>query len=82
MGNSEIIGAPEINREWCMPSVWTFSMRPVAKLFAKYSVGIGWADPFAGKESPAEFTNDIEGRCAKSQLDALEFLHCHIVLLG
>jgi len=74
MASSRIIGAPEITREWCMPSVWTFSMRPVPKLFAKYGVGIGWADPFAGKESPAEFTNDIEGRCAKSQLDALEFL--------
>lgn len=64
----------EISREWVMPSIWTFTMKPVRELFEKYSVGNGWADPFAGENSPAEFTNDIEGRGAKSQMDALEFL--------
>jgi hypothetical protein len=49
-------------------------MTPVQELFAEYSVGAGWADPFAGENSPAEFTNDIEGRGAKSQMDALDFL--------
>ena len=63
-----------IKREWVMPSKWTFSMKPVHRLFNKYNVGKGWIDPFAGYNSPAEFTNDIEGRGAKSQMDALVFL--------
>jgi DNA modification methylase len=57
-----------------MPSIWTFTIKPVRKLFDKYNVGNGWVDPFAGEYSPAEFTNDIEGRCAKFHLDGLEFL--------
>jgi hypothetical protein len=64
----------KLSRVWVMPSRWTFSMTPVQELFAEYSVGAGWADPFAGENSPAEFTNDIEGRGAKSQMDALDFL--------
>lgn len=63
-----------ISRHWVMPSIWTFTMDPVLEIFKKYNVGINWADPFAGEKSPAEFTNDIEGRCAKSKLDGLEFL--------
>lgn len=57
-----------------MPSIWTFTMKPVKALFEKYSVGTGFADPFAGENSPAEITNDIEGRGNKFSLDALEFL--------
>ncbi len=49
-------------------------MPPVQELFARYNVGAGWVDPFAGENSPAELTNDIEGRGNKSQMDALEFL--------
>lgn len=64
----------KITREWTMPSIWTFSMKPIQTLFGKYGVGIGWIDPFAGENSPAEITNDIEGRGAKHQMDALEFL--------
>lgn len=64
----------KIERQWIMPSKWTFSMKPIYKLFDKYKVGQGWVDPFAGYNSPAEFTNDIEDRGAKSQMDALEFL--------
>lgn len=64
----------EITRVWEMPSKWTFRMRSVSRLLRKYNVGEGWADPFAGETSPAEFTNDIEGRGAKSKMDALEFL--------
>jgi hypothetical protein len=57
-----------------MPSKWTFRMKPVWRLFSEYEVGKGWADPFAGETSPAEFTNDIEGRGNLSQMDALEYL--------
>lgn len=64
----------EISREWAMPSIWTFTIPHIKQLFEKYHVGTNWADPFAGETSPAEHTNDIEGRCAKSQMDGLEFL--------
>ena len=64
----------EINRIWVMPSIWTFTMKPVKALFDRYSIGEGFVDPFAGENSPAEITNDIEGRGNKFSLDALEFL--------
>ncbi len=64
----------ELSRVWEMPSIWTFKMKSVAALFNKYNVGKGWADPFAGENSPAEHTNDIEGRGNHFQMDALEFL--------
>ena len=64
-----------INRMWVMPSKWTFTIKPVQKLLQKYDVGNRWVDPFAGKHSPAELTNDIEeGRNAKSCMDGLSFL--------
>ena len=64
-----------INRVWSMPSRWTFTIKPIAELLARYvGDGKGWIDPFAGENSPAEITNDIEGRGAKFSLDALEFL--------
>ena len=49
-------------------------MKSTRQLLGKYKVGAGWADPFAGENSPAEITNDIEGRGAKFSMDALEFL--------
>lgn len=49
-------------------------MKSVRKLLGEYQVGAAWADPFAGEKSPAEITNDIEGRGAKFSMDALEFL--------
>lgn len=65
-----------VDRIWEMPSIWTFKMKAVQKLFSKYQVGIGWSDMFAGQNSPAEFTNDIEedNRSANFHMDALEFL--------
>jgi hypothetical protein len=57
-----------------MPSIWTFTMRPVQELLQEYQVGEGWADPFAGENSPAQYTNDIEGRGNKHAMDGLEFL--------
>ena len=58
-----------------MPSKWTFKMPPVKDLFYSYNVGVGYVDPFAGENSPAEFTNDIEGRGNQSQIDGLEYLN-------
>ena len=63
----------KINRVWFMPSKWTLTMKPVKELIASYLTD-GWIDPFAGENSPAEITNDIEGRGAVFQMDALEFL--------
>ena len=65
----------KISRQWVMPSQWTFSMKPVVSLLGEYVVNGGWADPFAGLHSPAEFRNDIEPRTGTTHnLDGLEFL--------
>lgn len=42
-----------------MPSRHTFQIKPIKELLIKYNVGIGWIDPFAGENSPAEITNDL-----------------------
>ena len=55
----------KINRVWAMPNKWTFKIKPIEDLLFRYNVNSGWVDPFAGMNSPAEFTNDIEGRNAK-----------------
>ncbi len=58
-----------------MPNKWTFQIPPIAELVARYvGDGKGWIDPFAGEHSPADKTNDIEGRGAMFQRDGLEFL--------
>lgn len=50
----------KISRVWAMPSRHTFKIKPIAELIKKY-VGSGenWIDPFAGDNSPAEVTNDL-----------------------
>jgi hypothetical protein len=64
-----------VNRVWAMPHVWTFGIKPIRELIDKYmKPNQVWADPFAGEKSPASITNDIEGRSAQYQMDALEFL--------
>jgi hypothetical protein len=64
-----------INRVWAMPNKWTFQIKPIAELLARYvGDGKGWIDPFAGENSPAEITNDIDPqRKATSHLEATEF---------
>lgn len=51
----------KINRVWAMPNKDTFTIKPIAELLNKYVLnnGNGWIDPFAGKHSPAELTNDL-----------------------
>lgn len=59
-----------------MPNKWTFQIPPIAELIARYvGDGKGWIDPFAGKTSPAEITNDLNPENkAQYHLDALDFL--------
>ena len=60
-----------------MPNKWTFTIKPIAELLARYvGDGKGWVDPFAGQTSPAEFTNDISPDSkAVYHLEATEFAH-------
>lgn len=64
------------NRIWAMPSAWTFTIPPIAKLIHRYvEDGQGWIDPFAGENSPAEITNDLNPeRPSTYHMDALQFL--------
>jgi len=65
----------KINRVWAMPNKWTFKIKPIKKLIDRYvKGGKGWIDPFAGKCSPAEFTNDLNSDMpTKFHLDAKDF---------
>ena len=65
-----------MSRSWAMPSASTFTIAPIAELLARYvpAGGHGWADPFAGWASPAEWTNDLNPDTpAMSHCDAREF---------
>jgi hypothetical protein len=66
----------KINRVWAMPNKWTFKIEPIADLIKRYvRNGKGWIDPFAGFNSPAEFTNDLNPESpAKYHLEATEFI--------
>lgn len=49
-----------ITRVWAMPNRHTFKIKPIAELLGRYvGDGKGWVDPFAGENSPAELTNDL-----------------------
>ena len=38
-----------INRVWAMPNKWTFKIKPIAELVARYvGYGYGWIDPLGG----------------------------------
>lgn len=65
----------KINRVWAMPNKWTFKIKPIARLLQKYvGDGKGWIDPFAGMNSPAEITNDLNPKMpTKYHLDAVVF---------
>jgi hypothetical protein len=65
-----------IDRIWAMPNRWTFTIPPIRNLLAEeVPFGERWLDPFAGKNSIAEFTNDLDPEMLTDyHLDALEFL--------
>lgn len=60
-----------------MPSAWTFTIKPIKKLLEEEvdtSKGL-WCDPFAGENSPAQVTNDLNPeRKATYHMDAIDFL--------
>jgi hypothetical protein len=49
----------KIERTFAMPSRWTFEVGPISDLLEKEMDGGLWVDPFAGKNSPADITNDL-----------------------
>lgn len=60
---------------WAMPSRWTFTIKPIKGLLAEELTQGVWVDPFAGENSPASITNDINpARPSTHHMDALEFL--------
>lgn len=50
----------KINRTFATASHHTFTIKPIKELLKRYvpDGGKGWIDPFAGENSPAEYTND------------------------
>jgi len=66
----------KIERKWAMPSRHTFTIKPIAELLSRYvGDGVGWLDPFAGENSPAEITNDLNTtKPTKYHLEAIDFL--------
>ncbi len=58
-----------------MPSKHTFTIKPIRALLNRYvGNGANWIDPFAGENSPAEITNDLNpSKPTKYHLHALDF---------
>jgi len=65
-----------ISKVWAMPNKWTFKVPPLIGIIQKYKFpGENWVDPFAGFNSPAEMTNDLNPDApTQFHLEALEFL--------
>lgn len=64
----------KIERAFARASAWTFTIPPIKQLLERYTESGTWADPFAGYNSPATFTNDLDPNSpAKSHLEAAEF---------
>ena len=65
----------KIYKATAAPSAWTFTIPPIRDFVKKYAGdGKGWVDPYAGDNSPAEITNDINpDRKAIYHVDALDF---------
>lgn len=58
-----------------MPNKWTFKIKPIKELLNRYvKEGKDWIDPFAGENSPAEITNDLNPKKKTTyHLHALDF---------
>lgn len=64
-----------LDRAFATASHWTFQMKPVKQLLARYiSDGKGWADPYAGTARLAQFTNDLNPKQDTTHhLEAVDF---------
>lgn len=62
-------------RVWAMPNAWTFKIGPIAELLARYvKDGDDWLDPYAGYNSPAKWSNDLDPKAPTlTHVHALEF---------
>jgi hypothetical protein len=64
-----------IERKWAMPNKWTFTIKPIKELLEREVNGGLWCDPFAGQNSPAQVTNDLNPKMvATHHMPALDFL--------
>ena len=67
----------KIERKWAMPSLHTFTIKPIEVLLNEEFSDGDWCDPFAGKMSfhASRYSNDIDTTSpAKHHEDALTFL--------
>lgn len=66
------------SRVYTRATPWTFTAKPVKALLSKYvGDGLNWIDPFAGDNSPAEWTNDFNvNRKARVHDLAEDFATC------
>lgn len=69
----------KITRFWAMPNRHTFLIKPIAEVLQRYDVGIGWADCFAGYNSPAEYTNDLNPKTPAMCHEDAELFANHFV---
>ena len=68
----------KIERKFATASHHTFTIKPIAELLSRYipAGGRGWIDPFAGENSPAEFTNDHNPiKPTTHHLEAVDFVN-------
>ena len=74
----------KIERKWAMPSMHTFTIKPIKELLERYvgsdtlisKMNGRWIDPFAGENSPAQETNDHNPeKPTKYHLEAIDFVN-------
>ena len=68
----------KIERKWAMPSMHTFTIKPIAELLSRYvkEPKEYIIDPFAGENSPAGVTNDHNPeKPTTHHLEAIDFVN-------
>jgi len=65
-----------VERVFHIANRWTFTIKPIYKLIIDYmGDSYPWIDPFAGHNSPAHITNDINPETKTDyHLDAIDFM--------
>ena len=58
-----------------MPNKWTFTIKPIQELLSEEITDGLWIDPFAGENSPAKITNDLNPeRPTTYHMNAIDFV--------